>query len=261
MKNFLLCFTSAMLMFSCSKEDSSDGLKNYKEVKTLTPNADYESPYDLNGVDPFFQINIINNTPYPVDYNLATIVGFFDGNWDGQIDYTDYGGPIMNNINAPNITSLDEFGIENLAQSVTVEAFNSLILDIDSFKFNSKYNPEELAFLKQFSKLLHVEVIIAGFPSIILKHDAPLSFIDMDILPHIMEDNHYEIIQPEPGIPAYNTPLNQYMGITTYHSISREIIFPDMPSYLSEYYFTGPGGMNLHLYFKTYSDRIEIVLE
>ena len=259
MKKILLCFASAIFMLSCSKEDSLDILDSEKEIKTVTPNVGYISPYDLNNVNPTFPIKFINNTVHQIDYRLATMAGFFDGNWNGVIDYTPVGGPLLTPTNAPILLAGgSEFAIEPWAQSISSPPNSVMTININSLAFNGKpYNSNEINFLRKYSKLLHVHATTMG-SNMMLKHDVPPPFTNMNSLPPIMAANNYAVV---PGVPAYNMPLAQPMGISVFHTSSREFIWPDMPNYRSEYFFTGPGGTTLHLYFKTYPHHIEIVLE
>lgn len=261
MKKKILCFASAMLMFSCSHEDSVSEPDIDKEVKTVTPAVGYISPYDINSVNPLFAIVFINNTNYNIDYRLATIAAFFDGKWDGIIDYTPYGGPILTPVNAPILlnSSPNEYAIDGWAESINSPANSVVNIDINSLSFSGRpYTPSERNFLKTFSKLLHVHVIFEGMSNMFLKHDVPPSFTNMNSLPPIMNANNYEAI---PGVSAYNLAISQPMGISVFHAYSRELIWPNMPNYNSEYFFTGSGGTALHLYFKTYPNHIEIVLQ
>jgi hypothetical protein len=258
MKKLLLLLTIPVLLFSCSKEESMDSVE--KETKTITPAVGYESPYDLNSINPYFPIVFINNSPYSVSYRLATIAGFFDGNWNGIIDYTSVGGPVLTPGSAPILLgggSPDEFAMEPWAHSISSPAGSSVTININSLSFSGKpYNPTEINFLKKYSKLLHVHVSGIG-PNLMLKHDVPLPFTNMNGIPAIMVSNGYNVIS---GVPAHNYVMNQPMGISVFHNYFREIIWPDMPNYQSEYYLSY-SGTPLHLYFKTFANHIEIVLE
>lgn len=261
MKKILLCLASLVIMFSCSKEDNENRFENDKKVKTYTPAVGYESPYDLNNIDPFFPIKFINNTSHQINYRLVTMAAFFDGNWDGIIDYTSYGGPLMTPTNAPSLLSNNEFNIQQFGQSLSSPPYSVVSTDIYSLNYDyigGPYTPNEIDFLRKFSKLAFAAPLINGLEGKILKHDVPKPFSNMNSLPPVMSAEKYKIIS---GAPAYNPVLNQYMGISVFHDVSREIIWPNMPDFQSEYFFIGPGGASLHLYFKTYIDHIEIVLE
>ena len=91
-----------------------------------------------------------------------------------------------------------------------------------------------------------------------LKGDAPIPFTSPTSIPPAMTAEGYDIV---PGIQTYNPATNSLMGIVSFHKNSREVVYPPLTNFESEYFFTTTYGDNLHLYFKSYIDHVEIVLE
>jgi hypothetical protein len=274
MKKLLLLLTIPVLLFSCSKEESMDSVE--KETKTITPGVGYISPYDVSSVgDGTMQIKFYNKRPeLLIGYRVAISSGYYDGNIDGKLNFSP-SFTVLDSINAPSLTSNgQEFIIDAIADYILPIGGGSttpLTRTLNSFDFNNyagPFNTLEKNYLKRYGKVMYVFFYVATiwepgvhFYTGFLKHDNPPSFTNINVLPTDMMANGYDVV---PGVNGYNPSISGGvpMGIVAYHQTSREIIWPEMPGFKSEYTFpVPPPDPPAHLYFKTYPNHIEIVLE
>lgn len=236
-------------------------------VKTNTPSVGYISPFDINSVINVPVKFINNTTDYQIGYRVQVGPAYFDGNINGEINYSPVGGPVLNATNAPNLLYAgNEFNPALFVQYVLpISSGTSATRYFNTFTASSPLNALEVNFLRKYGKVYSVFNYIShnsatGTPihQLFLKSDAPPAFTSPSSIPSSMSSVGYGVV---PGVIGYNPTTNSSMGILSFHSLSREIIQPQLPNFRSEYTFTTSYGHTLHLYFKSYSTHVEVVLE
>jgi len=250
-----------------TRNGSVENTEPQNSIKTNTPTVGYVSPFNLGSVINVPMKFVNNTTDYQIGYRVQVGPGYFDGDIDGQINYSAFGGPILNPTNAPNLLYLGkEFNPALFVQYVLpISSGSSSTLLFNSFTASSPLNPLEVNFLRKYGKVYSVYNYIShnsvpGSPvqQLFLKSDSPPAFTSPSSIPGSMTAVGYNVV---PGVTGYNPTTNTNMGILAYHAGSREIMQPQFPNFRSDYTFTTPYGDVLHLYFKSYLTHVEVVLE